>query len=426
MAQQGKSRTSTAGSLRVIRTSPAQVQPRRDTRTKSGAHRQRTNAQAASHKQERAPSRRNKIANIVKEYDFTILIVLLALVGFGLVMVYSSSYYYAQSKFGDGQYYFKKQIMGAVLGFILLIILANFDYHKLKKLKWPAIVLAVVLLGLVLLPSFQANKNGASRWLNIAGISLQPSEIAKFAVILFMSATMASNQKYIKRFSVGVLPNLILLGLVCGLIILQPNLSTVISICLLGFIMMYAGGAKMSHLIPLALFAVVVLVYLMFSADYRMKRYQIFLNPWEDPKGDGYQLIQSLYAIGGGGLFGAGIGASRQKLLFLPYGESDFIFSVIAEETGLFGVLILLVLFALLLWRGIKTAITARDQFGALLATGIVSIIAIQVIIHIGVATGSMPPTGVTLPFISAGNSSLTIFTGSIGILLNISKYAKQ
>ena len=423
MAERRAQSVANRNNLRVIRAEEAfsSSSTSRRTRERSG---RAQNLAVSSEK--RQAKKQNAFITKVKEIDFVTFAIVLALVCFGLVMVFSSSYYYADKKFGDGTYYFKKQVIGAIIGLVAMGVLANFDYHKLEKLKWPAIIIAVGLLAAVLIPGIGQNKNEASRWLDIAGVSVQPSEIAKFAVILFMSATMSKNQKYMKKFTVGVLPNLILLGLVCGLIILQPNLSTVISICLLGFVMMYAGGCRMRQLIPLAVMAVVAMVALMIIAPYRMQRYQVFLDPWADPLGDGYQLIQSLYAIGGGGLFGTGLGFSRQKLLFLPYGESDFIFSVIAEELGFVGVVALIALFVLLVWRGIKIALTARDQFGALLATGVVSIIAIQAIIHIGVATGSMPPTGVSLPFISAGLSSLIIFMASIGVLLNVSRYSKQ
>jgi cell division protein FtsW len=362
----------------------------------------------------------------IKSMDFAILIVTLALVCFGLVMVFSSSYYYADLKHGDGLYYFKKQVIGAVLGFVVMIILINFNYRRLEKLKWIILIGSVVLLGLVLVPGVGVNLNEASRWLNIGGISVQPAEIAKFALILFMASYLAQNQKNIHKFRVGVLPMLVLVGLFCGLIILQPNFSTVINICLLAFVLLYAGGVRTAHLIPLAIVAVAVLVYVMTSADYRLQRYQVFLDPWADPLGAGYQLVQSLYAIGAGGFFGSGLGASRQKLLFLPYGESDFIFSIIAEELGFFGVIVLLALFGILIWRGIKVAINCPDLFGSLLAVGIVSMVGIQVIINIAVATGSIPPTGVPLPFISAGLSSLIIFMASIGLLLNISRFGKK
>ncbi|MGI6168266.1 MAG: putative lipid II flippase FtsW [Christensenellales bacterium] len=362
----------------------------------------------------------------IKSMDFAILLTTLALVCFGLVMVFSSSYYYAELRYGDGLFYFKKQVIGAVIGFIVMVILINFNYRRLEKLKWLILIVSIGLLGLVLVPGVGVTLNEASRWLNIAGISIQPAEIGKFALVLFMASYLAQNQKSVHKFRVGVFPMLILVGLFCGLIILQPNFSTVINICLLSFVLLYAGGVRIRHLIPIVLAAVVVLVYVLTSADYRMQRYQVFLDPWADPQDAGYQLVQSLYAIGAGGFFGTGLGASRQKLLFLPYGESDFIFSIIAEELGFLGVIVVLLLFAILIWRGIKVAINCPDLFGSLLAVGIVSMVGIQAIINIAVATGSIPPTGVPLPFISAGLSSLIIFMASIGLLLSVSRFAKK
>ncbi|MGI6176633.1 MAG: putative lipid II flippase FtsW [Christensenellales bacterium] len=360
----------------------------------------------------------------MRSMDFTILITVLILSLFGLTMLYSASYYLANLKYGDDMYFLKSQLQGFVLGLIVMFIMINFNYRVLEKFRWVILGIAVALLVAVLLTG--DTKNEATRWLNIAGISVQPSEIAKFAVILWMASYMTRRQKVIQQFKYGVIPNLLVLGVVCGLIILQPNLSTVISICALGFVLMYAGGVKMRQLIPVLLLAVVAVVALMFAAPYRRQRYTVFLDPWADPLGDGYQLIQSLYAIGAGGIFGTGFGTSRQKLLFLPYGESDFIFAVITEELGLVGVLVLIALFVVLIWRGIRVAITAQDQFGALLAAGVVGIIGVQAAIHIAVATGSIPPTGVSLPFISYGSSSLVIFMASIGLLLNISKYCRE
>ncbi|MEZ4357282.1 MAG: putative lipid II flippase FtsW [Eubacteriales bacterium] len=361
-----------------------------------------------------------------KSMDYALLIATVILVAFGILMVFSASYYYAETKFSDGLYFFKKQILGAVVGFVAMIVLSFFDYKKLKKFRYIGLIIAIGLLAVVLVKGVGVNLNGSSRWLSIAGFSVQPSEIAKFALILFFAANMADKKDKMQTFKYGIFPYLLVLGIVCGLLYLQPNFSAIVCIALMGFVMMWVGGAKRLHLSLIAGAGAVGGTALMMAKSYRMDRIFAFLNPWQYASDEGYQLIQSLYAIGASGLFGCGIGNSRQKFLYLPYGESDFIFSIITEEIGFIGAIALILVFVFLIWRGIKIALKAPDLFGTLLATGIVSIIGIQVLVHIAVVTGSIPPTGVTLPFISAGNSSLMIFMASIGILLNISRQCEK
>lgn len=354
--------------------------------------------------------------------DFVILITVIILVCFGIIMVYDSSYYYAQIRLNNSLYYFNKQLIGAILGLAAMMFFAYFDYRKLRKFKYLAMGVSIALLVLVL---FTGTKLGASRWLDVAGISIQPSEIAKFSLILFLADSIANNKR-MKSFKYGILPYIILIGIVCGLIILQPNFSMVINICLLVFVMLFVGGARGRHLTFLAGSGVAAGVGLMIAAPYRMKRFLIFLDPFQDPLGDGFQLVQSLYAVGSGGLFGVGFGNGHQKYLYLLYAESDFIFSIIIEELGLIGAIVVLCIFGVLIYRGIKVALTCPDMFGALLATGIIATIGIQTAIHVAVVTGSIPPTGLTLPFISAGSSSLIMCMASIGILLNISKHTTK
>ena len=354
--------------------------------------------------------------------DFAILIVTLILVLFGIVMVYSASYYYADVKFGDGQYFVKKQIVGAVLGLVAMIILMNFDYKKLYRYAKASIILSVILLGIIFIPGVGVELNEASRWINVFGFQFQPAEVAKFALILYFAATITRKQKVIGSLKKGFFPLLYVYGIVAILILMQPNFSTLVCISLLVCILLWMGGAKGWHLIVLAVIGLAGGVLLIASSPYRALRYTVFLDPWKDPQNTGYQLIQSLYGIGAGGLFGVGFGNSQQKLLFLPYGESDFIFSIIAEELGLLIVIVLILLYLYLIIRGIRTAMRCPDMFGSLIAAGISAIIAIQVLVNIGVATGSIPPTGLPLPFVSAGSSSLLFFMASIGILLNISR----
>ncbi len=359
---------------------------------------------------------------IKRPMDFVILITVIILVCFGIVMVYDSSFYYAEIHFSNSMYYFNKQLVGAILGFAAMIFFSYFDYRYLKRFKTIAMLVSIAMLVAVL---FVGSKLGASRWFDVAGISVQPSEIAKFALILFLADSIAKNRR-MGTFKYGIVPYLLLIGVVCGLIILQPNFSMVVNLCLLVFVMLFVGGAKGRHLSLLAGGGVAAGAALMIIAPYRMKRFTIFLDPFKDPLGDGFQLVQSLYAVGAGGLFGVGLGNGHQKYLYLLYAESDFIFSIIVEELGLIGAVVVLVVFAVLIYRGVKVALTCPDMFGTLLATGIIATIAIQVAIHVAVVTGSIPPTGLTLPFISAGSSSLIMCMASIGILLNISKHTTK
>lgn len=357
-------------------------------------------------------------------YDFTILIVTIVLCAFGLVMIFSASFYYAQQEYGDGLFFVKKQLIGFAVGVPLMIVAANFDYKRLERFKFILLLASIILLSLVLIPGIGQNINGARRWFNVLGTSIQPSEIAKFAMILYFSSFIARRQPLIKSFTQGTIPMLIVIGIVCGLIYFQPNFSVLILLALLGFIMMFAGGGNLLQLLMLAGTGIGVGAYLLTRESYRAGRLEVYQDPWAYYRDGGYQLVQSLYAIGSGGVFGTGLGSSTQKYLFLPYSESDFIFAIIAEELGLVGAVALLIVYFVLIFRGIRVAMHCQDLFGSMMATGITTIIALQVMINVAVVTVSIPPTGVPLPFISSGSSSLVILLGAIGVLLNISRSA--
>ncbi len=360
------------------------------------------------------------------KFDFPLFITLLILVGFGLVMIFSASYYSAEnSKYADGLYYFKKQLIGIVLGMAAMIFLMFFDYKRLLKLRWIILGVALLMLVAVLIPGIGQNLNGSRRWINV-GISIQPSEVMKFALIIFIAGGIATSKHDIRNFFTGLLPYLVLLGVICVLIYLQPNFSAIICLATLTFIMLFAGGAHIGQMAVLCGLAVVAACVFVFGEDYRVDRLMAFQDPWKYTGDESYQLIQSLYAIGSGGIFGMGLGNGMQKLLFLPYSESDFIFSIVAEELGFVGAVLLIALFAIFIWRGIRIAMKAPDMFGFLIAVGVVSIIGIQVMINIGVVTGAIPATGVALPFISAGSSSLMIFMAMTGVLLNISRQSNK
>lgn len=357
-----------------------------------------------------------------KNLDFSIFIVTLVLVCFGLVMVFSASYYYAKQQFDDSEYFFTKQVIGALVGLAGLILFTFFDYRRLKKFYIAGIVISAVLLSVVLVPGVGRTLNGSSRWLVVAGFSVQPSEIAKFALVLFVAAFISKKPQRIKSFFKGVLPVLLVAGLFCGLILKQPNFSMVLTIAGLAFVMLIIGGMRVRHGMLLGSAGVAGAMALTVIEPYRLRRLLVFIDPWADPSDAGYQLIQSLYAIGSGGLFGNGLGHSRQKYLFLPYRESDFIFAIIVEELGFVGAVVVVGLFFFLIYRGIRVALSCPDMFGSLLAAGMSSLLAIQVLINICVVTGSIPPTGISLPFFSAGSSSLVICMSAMGVLLNISR----
>ena len=354
--------------------------------------------------------------------DFSIWLITLSLVLLGIVMVFSASSYMATLLEDDPYYYFKKQIIGAVLGFVAMLFLSRFDYHLYRRFKWVIVVVPILMLLAVFIPGIGVNINGSSRWLNLRVITIQPSEVAKFALVIFMAIYMSDKKVNMQDFWRGVLPMLAIVGGVCGIIILQPNFSMVVCIVMITAAMVFMGGMRMSHFFMLGGIAVAAGVVLILIEPYRLERLMSYLDPWSDPLDSGYQLIQSFYAIASGGLFGKGLGMSQQKLMFLPFRESDFIFSIYAEEFGFVGVLLLMALYLFLIYRGIRIAIACRDKFGSLLAGGITSLLAVQVIINVAVVTGCVPPTGQTLPFISAGSSSLIMFMAAMGALLNVSQ----
>ena len=346
------------------------------------------------------------------------------LVVFGIIMVYSASSYNAELNYNNKFFYMTKQIIGAVLGLFAMVFCYFFDYHKYQKYKIPILIISFVLLAIVFIPGIGSSSNGATRWIRLPGFTIQPSEIAKFGFVIFTSSYLAKNFDIVKKFK-GILPILLVGGLMCILIMLEPNMSITMCVGITMLVMLFIGGANLKHFAYMSVPIGALVPLLIIIEPYRLKRLTAFLNPWQNPQGEGYQLLQSLYSIGEGGLFGVGLFNSRQKYLFLPFSESDFIFSIICEELGLAGAVMTMLLFLTIIICGIKIAKHAKDRFGALLASGIVTIIATQVLINVAVVSASIPPTGVPLPFISAGSTSLVVFMSAIGILLNISKQSK-
>jgi cell division protein FtsW len=357
--------------------------------------------------------------------DYLMLGSTLMLLAIGVVMVYSASSVMALREFGDAFFYLKRQGLFAALGIVAMFFTMNTDYLIWKKYSKVALIGCFILLVAVLIPGIGVVRGGARSWLGIGSFGIQPSEFMKMGMIMFLSKWLSEEQGKITHFTKGLLPPLGLVGLAFGLIMLQPDLGTGAVLVGASLLIIYTAGARMQHLSYLGLVGLVGFVGLVIAAPYRLKRITAFLDPWQDPLGAGYQSIQSLYAIGPGGLVGLGLGMSRQKYSYLPEPQTDFIFSIIAEELGFIGGALVLALFTLLVWRGMRAAITAPDTFGSLLATGIVGMIGVQVIINIGVVIGMFPVTGITLPLISAGGSSLTLMLTAIGVLLNISRYSR-
>jgi len=360
-----------------------------------------------------------------KTFDFTLMISVLILVVIGIIMVFSSSQYYSFYNFNQDSYHFlKKNLIWALVGLFAMIFTMNFNYKRYKRLAFPAYILSIILLILVLTP-LGMEINGAKRWIRVAGISIMPSEVTKICSIIFVAHSLSRKAKDINSFFKGVLPYLLIIGLYVGLIILQPNLSTAITIALIIMSMLFVAGMRWIHVVLLGASGIGAIGVLIMIAPYRMKRFTAFLDPFKYPKDIGYQVIQSLFALGSGGLFGVGLGRSVQNKLYIPEPQNDFIFATLGEELGFIGCVTVMLLFLFLIWRGIRIAIHAPDLFSCLVATGITAMIAIQVMINIAVATSSMPVTGIPLPFISFGGNSLAIFMGAIGILLNISRYTE-
>lgn len=357
--------------------------------------------------------------------DFVLFLTVLSLVSIGVIMVFSASEYSTLINYKDSFYYFKRQLLWALFGLTAMYIMSNFDYRQLKKYIIPFMVISFIMLILVLIPGIGREVNGSRRSIGIGPLPFSPAELVKLSVILFTAYGLSMQRERVKQFSKGVLPYLIVLGVAAGLIMLQPDLGTTISLAGIVFIMIFAAGARLSHLGGLALGGVGAVVLAIILEPYRMKRFMAFLDPWADPQGSGFHIIQGLYAIGSGGLFGLGLGQSKQKFLYLPENHTDFIFAITAEELGFIGASLVIMLFTLFVWRGLKIAVTSQDPFACLLATGITAWVGVQAIINIGVVTGSMPVTGIPLPFISFGGTSLLFTMAGVGILLNISKYSR-
>jgi cell division protein FtsW len=354
-------------------------------------------------------------------YDYLILAPAILLFGLGLIAIYSASSYLAARGFGDSYFYLKRQAFFGFLGICLLIAAKNIPPDFYTRLVYPALITSLILLIMVLIPGIGSKVGGATRWIRIGGFSLQPSELAKLSLALYIAYSMAKKGPVMSSFTKGFLPHLIVVGSFMCLILMQPDLGTTVIIGSWLMILLFVGGLNVLQLLLMGILACPVVYWLIFSTKYRVDRWTAYMNPWDDPQGLGYQIIHSFLAFGSGGILGVGLGNSKQKLLYLPEPHTDFILSIVAEELGLIGVAAVIILFSILIIRGIKISLNAPDLYSSYLALAISVLIGLQVIINMGVVMGLLPTKGLTLPFLSYGGSSLLVNMIGVGILLSIS-----
>lgn len=351
--------------------------------------------------------------------DPVLLTATLLILAVGILFVYSTSSVTAERTFGSAHFYLLKQAVFALLGFGLMAGVAVVDYHRWLKLT--PFFYGAALVGLVVvLTGLGHSAGGSSRWIRLGGFSFQPSEFAKLALIFYLAHSLANRREKIRDFRDGFVPTMVLSGVIMLLTLRQPDFGTTMTMGLLVAIMVFVAGTRLSYLLGVALAAAPVVYWLLFSAEYRRRRLLAFLDPWSDPNGSGFQIIQSYIAFGSGGLLGRGLGDGRQKLFFLPEAHTDFIFSVFGEETGFIGVLFLVGLFLVIAWRGYHIAVDAKDEYGTFLATGITSAFAIQAFINMAVVTGLLPTKGLTLPLMSFGGSGIVANCVALAVLLRV------
>lgn len=364
--------------------------------------------------------------NKLPSFDLLTLLLTICLTSIGLVFVLSSSYIWAEHKFNDPFFFFKRQFLFASIGIVGMLFLSRINYQIYKKYATHAFVASFILLALVLVPGIGLVRGGARSWIGVGAFSLQPSEFMKLGQIIFLAKYMSNYIEDSKTFKKGVIPLLFIIIIVFGIIMLQPDFGSGMVLVGTGIIMLFVCGVPIRYFTYFALAGASGIVALILSAPYRLERITSYLDPWSDPKGSGFQIIQSLYAIAPGGFLGHGLGNSIQKFYYLPEPQTDFIFAIISEELGFIGATGVLFLFMLFFIRCFYIILKTNDLFGKYIVVGIVSMLMIQVMINIGVVIGLLPVTGITLPFMSYGGSSLTITLLSIGIILNISRYMES
>lgn len=358
--------------------------------------------------------------------DYTLMAVVALLLGIGIVMVYTSSTAIAEADFGNRYYFLVRQAIWVGIGLGAMAFFAGVNPWYWQKHSRTALLVAVVLLLLVLIPGIGISRLGARRWLGYGQLAFQPSEVAKFAYIMWLSTYLARYARDVTDFVRGLLPPVMVMGLLFGLIMLQPDLGTSLTIAGTGVLMLFAAGARLTHLAGLGVLGAAGVFVLARIDEERWSRITTFLNPWADPTDSGYQIIQALLAFGSGGLFGVGLGESRQKYFYLPERHTDMIYAVLGEELGFIGAALVLLLFFAFAWRGYRIAIQAPDRFSSLMAAGVTSLITLQAALNIAVVTASIPSTGIPLPFLSYGGTSLVITLSGVGILLGISRFCRN
>ena len=357
-----------------------------------------------------------------RSVDFTFLIIVISLLIYGLIMVFSASSASAHYYNGDAFFFIKKQILFSAIGLLGMYFASKMDLKIIQKYSGVFLGITLIMLILVLIPGIGMKINGARRWLGIGSISFQPSEIAKYAIIFFTANALSMRREPLARFWKDLFPYLMVICFFALMVLLEDHLSGATVIAFTGCLILFLTGAQLSHFIGLVVTGIVAIGFAIIVEPYRMARFTTFLDPFADPLGSGFQIVQSLYAIGSGGLFGLGLGQSRQKYLYIPEPHNDFIFSIICEELGFFGALLVILLFALLIWRGIKIAMSAPDLFTSLSTAGIIGLVGFQAVVNIAVVTGSMPVTGMALPFFSYGGSAISFLLTAMGFVLNVSK----
>jgi len=358
--------------------------------------------------------------------DITLLIVTMILVVIGTVMIYSSSSIIALEKHGDGYHYIKKQIVFVLLGLGVMAGVSKVPYRHWRKLAYPSVLVSIALLALLIVPGFGTKVGGATRWFRVGGISFQVSEMVKVALVIFLAHYLTKKIMHVNEFSRVFIIPLVILLIILGLVLCQPDFGAAVIMVMVFMLMFYLAGSRITYLAGLAATAIPMGAILIMQESYRMRRLLSFLNPWEDPDRTGFQIIQSFISFGSGGTFGVGLGNSMQKLFYLPEPHTDFILSVIAEEGGFFGVVIVVLLFSTLVIRGFMISFRCKDLFGMLLASGLTAVIALEVFINMAAVMGLVPTKGLVLPFLSYGGTSLMMCMMLVGILLNISSHQER
>ena len=354
--------------------------------------------------------------------DKWLLLAVVALLALGVTMVLSTSYLYSQERFADGTYFFRKQLIAISAGLVALVVCSIVPSTIYRRLSYPLLGLTLLVLVLVLIPGIGVTRGGARRWLMLPGFAFQPAEMAKLALVLYLAHSMARKADKIKTFSLGVLPHLIVGAVFLAALLLEPDFGTALILGVVLYLMLFVGGVRLPHIMATGVMALPLLVYLMLTAEYRLRRLMAFMDPWREASSSGFQVVQSLIAFGSGQLWGRGLGESRQKLFYLPEAHTDFVFSVLGEELGLLGALAVLVLFGIITVRGLRLTSRIEEPFEQYLAFGLTVLLGLQALIHMGVVMGLMPTKGLVLPFISYGGSAMVINLMEAGMLLGLSR----